>query len=393
MYWRKLMSFLPPGYNLNRSTPEDRPVPRSPAPDVELTDAQRAAIAGGVFQDVASGLDNVEKNLYKRTGNFDSITDGIPLIYPSDMFEAKSGVVNWLQFRIFFKQNAALSGVISKVANTASSLIEDLGGTLTEIGSDASQIISNQTAFLRQNNNDASADAEEIVTNDTRLAAAKEQTSDSINLYVPGGLEYSDGLLYNEVELATAKNLLSGLSSAGSIVAYNAIKKRIAGAADAAGEFLGVENLNTEAAISSTLGVVANPRKEQVFDGVNLRTFTFSFVFVPRNKKEADTVAAIIRTFRFHAYPELSRNNAFFNFPSEFEITYKSYDTTGPDQVVVDNPVLPKIGRCVLETVTHNYTPDDVYVSFRDGMAPKITMSLSFKETEVISRQHIFKGF
>lgn len=383
--------FNPYGFQLNRSTPEDRPVPRDPP--ISAEDIQVPPDYGGAFQDAVSGLDNVEKNLYKRTGNFDSITEGIPLVYPSDMFEQSSGIVNWLQFRIFFKQNASLSGVITKVANTTASLIDDLSGTLGELGADAKQIFVNQTAFLRQNNNDASADADEIVTNDTRLAAAKEETSDSINLYVPGGLEYSDGLLYNEVELATAKNLLSGLSSAGSIVAYNALKKRIAGAADAAGEFLGVENLNTESAISSTLGVVANPRKEQVFDGVNLRTFNFSFVFVPRNKKEADTVASIIRTFRFHAYPELSRNNSFFNFPSEFEISYKSYDTTGEDQIVVDNPVLPKIGRCVLESVTHNYTPDEVYNSFRDGMAPKITMTLGFKETEVISRQHIFKGF
>lgn len=383
--------FGPNGFRLNRqSTPQDAPLPREP--DV-ISDAEIAPEYGGVFEDVAGGLDNIEKNLYKRTGNFDSITEGRPLIYPTDMFSDISGIVNWLQFRIFFKQNASLSGVISKVANTASSLVEDFTGTATELGSDAKQIISNQTAFLRENTNDASADAEEIVTNDTRLAAAKEETSDSINLYVPGGLEYSDGLLYNEVELATAKNLLSGLSSAGSIVAYNALKRKVAGAADAAGEFLGVENLNTEAAISSTLGVVANPRKEQVFDGVNLRTFNFSFVFIPRNKAEADVVASIIRTFRFHAYPELSRNNAFLNFPSEFEISYKSYDNTGESSIVVDNPVLPKIGRCVLESVTHNYTPDEVYYSFRDGMAPKITMTLGFKETEVISRQHIFKGF
>ena len=110
-----------------------------------------------------------------------------------------------------------------------------------------------------------------------------------------------------------------------------------------------------------------------------------------RNEEEAETVAKIIKVFRFHAYPELSANSAFFNFPSEFEIKYRTFDKN--TNSVQDNPVVPKLNRCFLDNISTNYTPDDVYYAFKNGMPPKITMSLSFKEAEYITRQHVNEGF
>ena len=161
--------------------------------------------------------------------------------------------------------------------------------------------------------------------------------------------------------------------------------------ADKVGGALGQESLNAGAAISAELGVVVNPRKEQMFQGIDMRTFAFNFVFIPRNEEEAETVAKIIKVFRFHAYPELSANSAFFNFPSEFEIKYRTFDRDSNS--AQDNPILPKMNRCFLDNITTNYTPDDVYYAFRNGMPPKITLSLSFKEAEYITRQHVNEGF
>ena len=167
--------------------------------------------------------------------------------------------------------------------------------------------------------------------------------------------------------------------------------KKLGGAVDKGAGAIGLENLSTGAAIQAEMGIVANPRKEQMFQGVDMRTFAFNFVFIPRNRSEAETVANIIKTFRSHAHPALSANSAFFNFPSEFEIKYRVFDKEAG--AVKDNPVVPRINRCFLESISTNYTPDDVYYAFDNGMPPKITLSLSFKEAEYITRQHVNEGF
>ena len=118
-----------------------------------------------------------------------------------------------------------------------------------------------------------------------------------------------------------------------------------------------------------------------MFQGIDRRTFAFNFVFIPRNEEEAETVAKIIKVFRFHAYPELSANSAFFNFPSEFEIKYRTFDRDSNS--AQDNPILPKMNRCFLDNITTNYTPDDVYYAFRNGMPPKITLSLSIQGSRI----------
>ena len=128
------------------------------------------------------------------------------------------------------------------------------------------------------------------------------------------------------------------------VSALGALKK-LAGVADKAAGALGQESINSEAAISAELGVVMNPRKEQMFQGIDMRTFAFNFVFIPRNEEEAETVAKIIKVFRFHAYPELSANSAFFNFPSEFEIKYRTFDknTNSNDSNLLSCPLFIKV--------------------------------------------------
>ena len=326
----------------------------------------------------------------RRSGNLNSVTDGTPLYYPSDLLasenpdaENTNGIISWLEFRMFFKQNGGLGSVVKKVQGALG-----VGGDGTsqtkETEGEVEQTAKEIGQFL-----DFEEGTTESVTSDTRLSKATEETNDSVFLYVPGGIEYKDSIKYEEVGFAAIKNM-SSASAMASTVALGALRK-LAGVADKAGAALGQESVNAGAAISAELGVVMNPRKEQMFQGIDMRTFVFNFVFIPRNEKEAKTVADIIKVFRFHAHPELSANSAFFNFPSEFEIKYRVFDKN--DGTVKDNPVVPKIQRCYLDNITTNYTPDDVYYAFKNGMPPKITLGLSFKEAEYITRQHVNEGF
>jgi len=337
----------------------------------------------------------------RRSGSLNSITNGKPLYYPSDLLAADNpnakntnGIVSWLEFRIFFKQNGSLSSVVKKTKSAIGGIVADVAGGINdytqtdETEGETAQTILENLQF--SDDEIQKAIATENVTSDTRLAKGTEETNDSIFLYVPGGIQYDDNMRYEEVGFAGIKNLSNVSANAGTVAL--GVLKKLAGTVDKAAGALGQESLNTEQAISAELGVVMNPRKEQIFQGIDMRSFVYNFTFIPRNQDEAKTVADIIKVFRFHAYPELSANSAFFNFPSEFEIKHRVFDKTAGG-AVKDNPIVPKLNRCFLEKISTNYTPDDVYYAFKNGMPPKITLSLSFKEAEYITRQHVNEGF
>ena len=101
-------------------------------------------------------------------------------------------------------------------------------------------------------------------------------------------------------------------------------------------------------------------------------------------------IQKIIQLFRFHMAPELQETNSrYLTLPSEFDIHYMYKAQNG---VGYENDFYGRIGTCVLENVTTNYTPNGVK-SFADGAPTQITMSLTFRETEVLTKEKINAGY
>ena len=94
--------------------------------------------------------------------------------------------------------------------------------------------------------------------------------------------------------------------------------------------------------------------------------------------------------FRFHMAPELrSDHNRFMTLPSEFDIHYMYQAEDGKAS---ENDYYNKISTCVLSNCKVDYTPDKV-TSHADGSPVRITMSLTFKETEMLTKQRINEGY
>ena len=94
--------------------------------------------------------------------------------------------------------------------------------------------------------------------------------------------------------------------------------------------------------------------------------------------------------FRFHMAPELQQGQGrFLTLPSEFDIHYMYQQEDG---AAGENHYYNKIATCVLENVAVDYTPGGVR-SFQDGAPTQITMGLTFKETELLTKDLIKKGF
>lgn len=138
--------------------------------------------------------------------------------------------------------------------------------------------------------------------------------------------------------------------------------------------------------VSAALGLAANPKKEQVFKGVDFRTFSFDYQFFPRDVDEANNVLRIIEEFKYHMHPEFKEgsNNFVYIYPSEFDIMYFANGK--------ENKNLHRHTSCVLTDMNINYTPNGVYSTFANGMPTQINMTLNFRELALLTKDKVKDG-
>lgn len=217
------------------------------------------------------------------------------------------------------------------------------------------------------------------------LTNPQKRLDTAIALHMPNQLGIRYGVQYEEDNMAgfqmlskgaeTLTQALSGdFASAGGTVQSIAANIAItAGLPGAAGTARG-------------MGVAPNPKKEQVFKGVDFRSFQFQYQFFPRNKKEADNVLEIIHALKYHMHPEYKDGDGFlFIYPSEFDIVY--YSGNSP------NPHLHKHTSCVLRDMQVNYTPQGQFNSFKQGMPSQINVDMTFLELGILTKDDIAEGF
>ena len=127
-----------------------------------------------------------------------------------------------------------------------------------------------------------------------------------------------------------------------------------------------------------------NPKKQALFNGIDPRSFTFTYLFAPQSLKEAETLEKLIKTLTVNALPALESvdedgniqddpNAAFFKFPAEFLISFHNVEG------------FPKFKACVCTNISTNYSPNSIQL-LESGHSVQIALSLSFLETELLRR-------
>jgi hypothetical protein len=161
------------------------------------------------------------------------------------------------------------------------------------------------------------------------------------------------------------------------------------------------------AATANLGGKIVNPYIEQVFGGVDLRSFDFNWKLVPRNTQEQQTIKKLITFMRSAAMPDTSDtfNSARVNRTIDEESGYPNTDRwlTVPDLFNIkwkvgnsDIKSLPKLKKCVCRSIAVEYTPDNVWATHMDenGPAPvAYNLTASFGETEIITSADIKRGY
>ena len=224
----------------------------------------------------------------------------------------------------------------------------------------------------------------------------------AVALYMPPGINVKYDVANGPTELGIAgvgvKAGLDIVGAANDAEQAQAFLKGLKGIGLEAAKRIGVGILegfgagDVGGAITKVTGFAENPFSEVVFEKVNHRAFNYTFNLTARNKQEVEDINKIITLFKFHMHPSLNFDIAggrYFKVPSEFEIHYAYQGQL--------NNYLNKISRCVLTGCEINYGGEE-FTTFRqfdnDGAAPvQISMTLSFTETEIMTKETIADGY
>jgi hypothetical protein len=194
----------------------------------------------------------------------------------------------------------------------------------------------------------------------------------------------SDSLNPIEIEAAKLSRDLMTMNTANSDIGTEAAKilsqalgraktgSQVPGANEAVrtylvGQAIGVNNL-----LSRLQGQVLNPNLELLFQGPQLRPFSFTFKLSAREIGEAREIKQIIKYFKKNMAVK-KENSIFLRAPNVFKIQYQ-YGVGRP------HPGLNLIKMCALTNCSVDYTPLGSYMTYEDGTMVAYTISLSFQE-------------
>ena len=215
-----------------------------------------------------------------------------------------------------------------------------------------------------------------------------KRTIGTVILPIPGGIQDGVGVGYGDsrmtpLDMAKANIALTtvsegftaGITEAGRAAqnvagAFGDNKKALA--AVIAGMAAGGQDLLTR-----TTGAIANPNMELLFDGPELRTFSFQFLLAPRSQEEAKTIIQILRFFKQGMAPIRTKSRLFLKSPHTFQLSYRN--SKGQD-----HKYLNKFKECALANFGVNYTPNGNYSTYEDGVMTAYQMTMTYRELNPI---------
>ena len=219
----------------------------------------------------------------------------------------------------------------------------------------------------------------------------------SICMYMPPSVDVKYGADYQDTEIGTATAMAAGAVQdvmAGQGVADTAISS-ISNNAGALGDgAIGLAGsavdilpgvAGSTAAFEIQRGFIKAPRMELAFKGIPKRDFSYEFKMMPKSAAEAEMAKNIVKTFKMYMLPEI-KNAASMQLttPATFDIQYMHLGE--------ENMNLNKIGTCVLTNMDVKYGGDK-YKTHADAVPVETSMTLSFKELDLVTREKAEQGF
>ena len=224
------------------------------------------------------------------------------------------------------------------------------------------------------------------ITFSERSTDVSSRSIGSVLLPIPGGISDNNQVSWNQENM-------DPVAIAKATVAVDTILRGGEGLTDSVGGIAntlkgnsgvkeGVANLLAGAAsgtgsqlLTRRTGAILNPNMELLFQGPQLRDFSFQFKLSPRSKEEGERIIQIIRFFKQGMAPIRSKSRLFLKSPHTFKLQYLHQNR--------DHKALNKFKECALQSCIVAYG-EAQYSTYEDGMLSSYNMQLSFKELEPV---------
>ena len=162
-------------------------------------------------------------------------------------------------------------------------------------------------------------------------------------------------------------------------------------------------SVNSEMSMKNIVGLggmAPNENAIQMFQKMNMRSFSLSFTFAARNSGESEDIQTIIEWFKRGMHPN-SKNgkgsSAMLTFPDVWVLkpmfvkVDEQMDNDGKQSLKItdepiQHPMMPKTKLCALTNLSVNTAPGSMINTIFDGSIPLLTVSLDFSETTALTR-------
>ena len=320
-----------------------------------------------------------------------ALTSGSVLSYPTDVTYVDG---HYIMFKIFEQAGVEWSSPYTdvnlpgmQISNLKTSLQGALGTAVNRI---KEKVFSKLSTKIQNFSKLASAEfgggrkTGKFTVHAGKGRADKRYHKGDICLYTPPQVNVNWKAIYETEALTGLGSITSTLSewwnnnqATGSAIA-DQVKKFVAGTQ----HFVGVGGLTQR-----MLGEAINRNfADVIFTGVDFRTFTFEYSFMPASEKEAKEVDKIINMFQYYAMPLRRQDVAMtYELPATFELVYMYYGNR-------NKYIMPALALG-LESVDIKYGGEK-FATFRGderGAQPVRTdMTLTFREIEIADRASIY---
>ena len=265
---------------------------------------------------------------------------------------------------------------------------------------------------------DSQAETNQIKKVDNTITAMDffpKRGSPTVKMFIPPSQAFVDGVQYQSLGVgatgAAAEQAIAAGSSGLSAVTQTIVDDAKAAANAVLNKDFDIGPMGTELArfaatratnrfrssalpaVSNITKMTVNPNIRTLFNGVNVREFTFQFKLIATSPQEARNIQDIIKLFRTELYPKafdvpIGNLNVEaklgFNFPNAFKIRFNFKG--------VENANLPKLKVCYLRNMSHTVNPTGGGFKV-DGKPNEIDLTLSFVENQTLDQDDIKAGF
>jgi hypothetical protein len=261
------------------------------------------------------------------------------------------------------------------------------------------------------------------------LKGSSKKVGTQIALYMPPQVSVSYKNRYADTAISsTAENLgniaekvASGqYASAGKDVVKSAGAAVVKGVGSAVGAGVNAAAAGLKELAFVQSGKIVTDKMELVFEGVERRSFTFEFTFIPKSPEEANQVFMIVNAFKIAMLPKYTDSfGAAFSalgiggttpgagaggtgdegrdrtltIPTTMDIKYYMQQRNGTAK---ENGYLNKISTCYLKDLDIKYGGDR-YTAYEEdfrGASPQSTsITMLFNEIEIITKEAALQGY